>query len=412
MSGPVSFDGPLLATLRYRDFRNLWLGSFASYAGQWIQQATIAWLAYDMTGSKTLLGLIMGIRALPMFLCAPLAGVAADRYNRRLLLIGSQLISATTALIFGIVLATGHAQVWHLFVFVLISGAAAVMDRPVRLTILFDLVPRGVAMQAVAINMIAFSVSRIAGPAVAGYLIGWVGAEGNLFVQAAAYFAAAASVFAIAIPPRERKHSGLSAFGELAEGLRFAVSDRNARVLLLIGITPFLLLVPIFGGLLPVYTKDVFHAGPQVLGMLLTSVGIGGVAGGWFASRCMHFPRQGMVQGCAVLAMCAAFLFLAVAPGVLLACAALIVAGLAEMVLFTSNQATLQMVVPETMRGRIASLLQLYPAFASVGIMLEGVVADWIGIQAVTVLIALACATLTLFLLSPRGGLAAVRVTK
>ena len=412
MSGPVSFDGPLLDTLRYRDFRNLWLGSFASYAGQWIQQATIAWLAYDMTGSKTLLGLIMGIRALPMFLCAPLAGVAADRYNRRLLLMGSQLISATTALIFGIVLANGHAQVWHLFVFVLISGAAAVMDRPVRLTIIFDLVPRGVAMQAVAMNMIAFSVSRIAGPAVAGYLIGWVGAEGNLFVQAVAYFAAAASVFAIAIPPRERKHSGLSAFGELAEGLRFAVSDRNARVLLLIGITPFFLLVPIFGGLLPVYTKDVFHAGPQVLGMLLTSVGIGGVAGGWFASRCMHFPRQGMVQGCAVLAMCAAFLFLAVAPGVLLACAALIVAGLAEMVLFTSNQATLQMVVPETMRGRIASLLQLYPAFASVGIMLEGVVADWIGIQAVTVLIALACAALTLFLLSPRGGLAAVRVTK
>ena len=99
-------------------------------------------------------------------------------------------------------------------------------------------------------------------------------------------------------------------------------------------------------------------------------------------------------------------------PGVLLACAALIIAGLAEMVLFTSNQATLQMVVPEAMRGRIASLLQLYPAFASVGIMLEGVVADWIGIQAVTVLIALACATLTLFLLSPRGGLAAVRVTK
>ena len=412
MSGPVSFDGPLLATLRYRDFRNLWLGSFASYAGQWIQQATIAWLAYDMTGSKTLLGLIMGIRALPMFLCAPLAGVAADRYDRRLLLMSSQLISAITALLFGIVLATGNAQVWHLFVFVLISGAAAVMDRPVRLTIIFDLVPRGVAMQAVAMNMIAFSVSRIAGPAVAGYLIGWVGAEGNLFVQAAAYFAAAASVFAIAIPLRERKYSGLSAFGELAEGLRFAVSDRNARVLLLIGITPFLLLVPIFGGLLPVYTKDVFHAGPQVLGMLLTSVGIGGVAGSWFASRCMQFPRQGVVQGCAVLAMCAAFLFLAVAPGVLLACAALIVAGLAEMVLFTSNQATLQMVVPETMRGRIASLLQLYPAFASVGIMLEGIVADWIGIQAVTVLIALACATLTLFLLSPRGGLAAVRVTK
>jgi MFS family permease len=402
----------LLATLRYRDFRNLWLGSFASYAGQWIQQATIAWLAYDMTGSKSLLGLIMGIRAIPMFLCAPLAGVAADRYDRRALLMGSQLISALTALLFGIVLATGSAQVWHLFAFVLVSGAAAVLDRPVRLTIIFDLVPRDVAMQAIAINMIAFSIARITGPAVAGYLIGWVGAEGNLFVQAAAYFAAAASVFVIAIPPREHKHSGLSAFAELAEGLRFAVSNRTARVLLLIGITPFTLLVPVFGGLLPVYTKDVFHAGPEVLGMLLTSVGVGGVAGGWFASKFMHFPRQGVVQGCAVLAMCTGFLALSVAPTVTIACAALIGAGLAEMVLFTSNQATLQMCVPEAMRGRMASLLQLYPGFVSIGILFEGVLADWIGIQWVTVLIALTTAALTLFLLSPRGGLSAVHVAK
>jgi hypothetical protein len=410
LSGPVSFSGPLLATLRYRDFRNLWLGSFSSYAGQWIQQATIAWLAYDMTGSKSLLGLIMGMRAIPMFLCAPIAGVAADRYDRRSLLLGSQLVSALTALIFGVVLAAGRAEVWHLFAFVLVSGAAAVFDRPLRLTIIFDLVPRDVAMQAVAINMIAFSVARITGPAVAGYLIGWVGAEGNLFVQAAAYAAAAASVYVIVIPPRERRISGMSAFAELAEGVRYAVTNRAARALLLIGITPFLLLVPVFGGLLPVYTKDVFHAGPEVLGMLLTSVGIGGVAGGWFASKFMHFPRQGVVQGCAVLVMCAGFLILAWAPGVAFACAALIVSGLAEMVLFTSNQATLQMVVTESMRGRMASLQQLYPGFVSIGIMIEGVLADWIGIQWVTVLIALTTAALTLFLLSSRGGLSGVRV--
>lgn len=412
MSGPVSFDGPLLATLRYRDFRNLWLGSFASYAGQWIQQATIAWLAYDMTGSKSLLGLIMGMRAIPMFLCAPLAGVAADRYDRRSLLINSQLVSALTALLFGIVLATGSAEVWHLFVFVLVSGAASVFDRPLRLTIVFDLVPRESAMQAVAINMIAFSIARITGPAVAGYLIGWVGAAGNLFVQAAAYFAAAATVLAITIPPRERAISDKSAFAELAEGLRYAATDRTARVLLLVGVTPFLLLVPVFGGLMPVYTKDVFHSGPEVLGMLLTSIGIGGVAGGWVASKFMRFPRQGVVQACAVFAMCLCFLVLAAAPNVVVACAALIAAGLAEMVLFTSNQATLQMVVPAGMRGRMASLLQLYPGFVSIGILVEGVLADWIGIQMVTVLIALVAAAITAILLTSRGGLAEVRVAK
>ena len=400
----------MLATLQYRNFRDLWLGSFASYAGQWIQQATIAWIAYDMTGSKSMLGVILGVRAVPMFLCAPLAGVAADRCDRRRLLISSQLVSALTAFLFGAVLALGEAQVWHLFAFVLVSGAAAVIDRPARLTIIFDLVPRDVAAHAVAINTIAFSITRVTGPALAGYLIAWVGTEGNLFVQAAAFLGAAASVFVIALPPHRRRHSECSAVSALVEGLRFAATDRTARVLLAIGVIPFLLLVPVLGGLMPIYTKDVFHAGPEVLGILLTSIGVGGVGGGWVASKCMQFPRQGVVQACAVLAMCAGFLVLSVAPTVPVACAALMAAGLAEMVLFTSNQATLQLVVPEAMRGRIASLLQLYPGFISLGIMFEGMLADHMGIQQMTVLVTLLAAALTLFLLTPRGGLARVSV--
>jgi len=401
----------LLSTLRFRNFRNLWLGSFASYAGQWIQQATIAWLAYDMTGSSSLLGAIMGMRAIPMFLCAPIAGVAADRYDRRLLLLASQLISALTALLFGIVLASGAAQVWHLFVFVLVSGVGSVLDRPVRLTIIFDLVPREDAMQAVALNMVAFSVTRIGGPALAGFLIGWVGAAGNLFVQAAAFFIAAATAVVIVFPQHVRKATGRTAVAELLEGLRFAVTDRNTRPLLAAGIMPFFLLVPIFAGLLPIYAKDIYRSGPEVLGMLMTSVGVGGVAGGWIAGKCMRFARQGLVQACAIFAMSIAFTALALAPSVPLACAALAAAGVGEMVHFTSNQATLQMCVPEAMRGRIASLLQFYPGFISLGVMVAGVFADVIGIQLLTGVLAATAAAFTGLLLTPRGGLGAVRVS-
>ena len=401
----------MLSTLRFRDFRNLWLGSFASYAGQWIQQATIAWLAYDMTGSSSLLGAIMGIRAIPMFLCAPFAGVAADRYDRRMLLLLSQLVSALTALVFGIVLASGAAQVWHLFVFVLVSGVGNVLDRPVRLTIIFDLVPREAAMQAVAINMMAFSVTRIGGPACAGFLIGWVGAAGNLFVQTAAFFAAAATTLLIVFPRHERQVTGRTAVAELAEGLRFAVTDRNTRPLLAAGIMPFFLLVPIFAGMLPLYAKDIYDSGPEVLGMLMTSVGVGGVIGGWIAGKCMRFARQGMVQACAIFGMSIAFTALALAPNVAFACIALAAAGIGEMVHFTSNQATLQMCVPEAMRGRIASLLQFYPGFISLGILVAGVFADMIGIQLLTGLLAATAAALTGLLLTPRGGLNAVRVS-
>ena len=404
MSGESVFSA-----LRFRDFRNLWLGSLASYAGQWIQQATIAWLAYDMTGSSSLLGAIMGIRAIPMFLCAPLAGVAADRYDRRSLLLLSQLISAATALVFGIVLATGNAQVWHLFLFVVVSGVGAVMDRPVRLTVIFDLLPRETVMQAVALNMLAFSISRVCGPAVAGFLIGWVGAAGNFFLQAAVYAIAMATALLITFPvvaPRQRP----SAFSELVAGLQYAWADRNARVLLANGVLPFFFLVPIFSGLLPVYAKDVYHAGPEVLGLLLTSVGAGGVAGGWLAARCMRFPRQGLVQACAVFVMCAAFVVLAVAPSVALACAALAAAGVGEMVHFTSSQATLQMSVPEAMRGRMASLQQLCPAFISVGVLVAGLLTDFMGVQLLTGLVAAVTAMLTALLLTPRGGLSAVRL--
>ena len=403
-------SGSLLAALRFRNFRNLWIGSLSSYAGQWIQQATIAWLAYDMTGSGSLLGAILGVRAIPMFLCAPLAGVAADRYDRRNLLLASQLLSAFSALAFGIVLATGAAQIWHLFAFVLVSGVAAVLDRPVRLTIIFDLVPRESAMQAVALNMVAFSITRVCGPAAAGYLIGWFGAAGNLFVQSALYFIAAATALVIVFPRFEPRITRRSAFSELAEGVRFAVTDSNARVLLLAGIMPFYLLVPIFGGLLPIYTKDIFGAGPEVLGMLLTSVGVGGVAGGWLAGECMRYVRQGIVQAYAIFVMSAAFIGLAFAPNVAYACAAPALAGAGEILLFTSNQATLQICVPQAMRGRMASLQQLYPGFIGLGVLTEGVLVDLIGIRFVTVIIAIAAAALTGALLTARGGLGAVRV--
>ena len=401
----------MLSTLRYRNFRNLWLGSFASYAGQWIQQATIAWLAYDMTGSSSLLGAIMGMRAIPMFLCAPIAGVAADRYDRRGLLLASQLVSAFTALIFGIVLAAGAAHIWHLFVFVLVSGIGSVLDRPVRLTIIFDLVPREEAMQAVALNMVAFSVTRVGGPALAGFLIGWVGAAGNLFVQTAAFFIAAATAVVIVFPQQTRQATGRSAVAELIEGLRYAVTNRNTRALLAAGIMPFFLLVPIFAGLLPIYAKDIYHSGPEVLGMLMTSVGVGGVAGGWIAGKCMRFSRQGLVQACAIFGMSIAFTALAFAPSVPFACAALGVAGVGEMVHFTSNQATLQMCVPDAMRGRIASLLQFYPGFISLGVMVAGVLAAVIGIQLLTCLLAATAAVLAGLLLTPGGGLNAVRVS-
>ena len=135
--------------LAIRNFRWLWTGSVFSHLGQWIQQTTLAWVVYDITGSGALLGAILGSRVVPILLFSPFSGIAADRYDRRSLLLASQVPAATTSFVFGAALAWGAVQTWHLFAFMFASAIVNIIDRPARLTTVFDLVPRELAMRAV-----------------------------------------------------------------------------------------------------------------------------------------------------------------------------------------------------------------------------------------------------------------------
>src|SRR5512134_4055823 len=118
----------------------------------------------------------MGVRAIPMLLLTPVSGMAADRYDRRRLMQASQWLAAAVSLAFGAALALDIVSTWMLFAFTMLMGASNVLDRPARMTTAFELVPREVAMKAVALNTIGFSMMRIFGPAMAGYLIATFGA--------------------------------------------------------------------------------------------------------------------------------------------------------------------------------------------------------------------------------------------
>src|SRR5919197_1687124 len=285
----------LASALAYPQFRRLWSSSLCSWLSQWIQNAALGWVVYEVTGSGALLGAVLGVRVIPLILLAPISGVAADRFNRRRLMQTSQALAATVSFAVGAALALGIVSVWMLFMFTLLMGASNVTDRPARLTTAFDLVPRDAAVKAVTLNTIAFSLMRVIGPAAAGYLIAWVGAAGCFFIQGALYAASGLAVLAIVFPPRQ-KPQGRSALADMMEGLRFAFSDRSMRVLIVIGALPYLLLVPVWGTLFPIYAKDVFAAGPEGLGLLLTAVGLGGMLGGFIANALAHVQRQALMQ--------------------------------------------------------------------------------------------------------------------
>ena len=361
-------------------------------------------MVYEVTGSGALLGAVMGVRAIPMILLAPLSGVAAERYDRRRLLQGSQMLAAAVSLSFGAALAAGSVSVWMLFAFTLLMGGANVIDRPARLTSAFELVPRADAVKAVAMNTLGFSMMRIFGPAIAGYLIGWLGAAGSFFIQGTLYAASALVVLRVAFPARRAAAPGRSAFVQMLEGLRFAVGDPKTRMLVLLGVTPYFLLVPVWGTLLPIYAKDVFAVGPQGLGMLLTAVGLGGTLGGLAAHMLARAERQALLQAAWIVLMGVAILGLAASPtlGVALACALL--GGAAEMAHTASNMAMLQLNAPEEMRGRISSLTMLYPAMISVGAFVAGPLSDLLGVRGASVALAVvAIATMgLLYVTSPR----------
>lgn len=379
--------------LRHRDFRRLWVGTFCATGGQWVQQATLGWVVYDLTRSGALLGAVLAMRAIPMLLLAPVSGVVAERFDRKRALAASQVVVVAISFALAAALALEQVRIWHLFSFTFLAGVGMVFDRTLRTTLIFSVVPRADVANAVALNSIAFSVMRTLGPAAAGFLIAWVGAAWNFALQGLLYLGVAAVAVMINTPHEEARRTVTgTAWADMKEGLVFAATDPVARLMVLLGLVPSLLLIPSFSALMPVFAVKVFGTGPEGLGLLLSAVGAGGVIGGVAALWAARFDRVGLTQTMALLAFAASLAGFALCSNIAVAAAFLVVAGAAEMIHMSSNVTALQMCAPPQLRGRVASLLPMFPALMALGALSSGIGADLLGAPALVILLALAAA--------------------
>jgi MFS family permease len=374
--------------LRLRDFRLLLIGTTLSNAAQWIQQVTLGWLVYDLTDSGTALGTINLVRSVAALGLAPVAGVAIDRFRRQRLMLATQVWLLAISFAMGLLLATGRAGIWSLFVFALLGGAGQAFDMPLRQTATFDLVPRALAPNAVALVQTGWSLMRSIGPAVGGLLILWFGPAGNFFVQATAHVLIAVNVLRIGFPARDapgRSRAGV--LGNLRAGIAYVAGQRATRTFVLMGWLLPLLIIPTFSALPPIYARDVFGGGPETLGFLMSAVGLGGIGGGIFTASLGRFERRGLVQLGALLGTSLALIGFALSPGLGLALPLLAVAGAFEMVYLTTNQTLLQLSIPDEMRGRVTSIVSLNAALSPIGAFVAGVGADLLGPRLVTVIL-------------------------
>ena len=380
--------------LRLPDFRWLLVGTTLSNAAQWIQQVTLSWLVYDLTASGAMLGTLNLVRSVATLGLALAAGVAIDRLSRRSLMFVANGWLFAISLALGLALLAGQTALWPLFVFTFLGGVAQAVDLPLRQTVVFVLVPRLLVPSAVALVQTGWALMRSLGPALGGFLILWFGAGGNFLVQAAAYALITLTIMRIHFPPHGSAGAPGAARGSLREGLRYVATARTTRAFLLMGWVLPLLIIPNFAALPPIYAKDIFQGGPQVLGALLSAVGIGGIAGGLVAAALGQFERRGLLQLGALLLLSLALIGFALSAELWVALPLLAVAGFFEMIYLTTNQTLLQLSIPDELRGRVTGIVSLNAGLAPVGALVAGVGADLVGPRAMTIVLSSSAAAI------------------
>ncbi len=373
--------------LRLPDFRWFLLGTTLSNAGQWILQVTLSWLVYDLTASGTMLGTLNLVSSIATLGLAPVAGVAIDRFSRRTLLFAANAWLLAISLALGLALLVGQVAIWQLFVFSFLAGVARAVDMPLRQTVVFSLVPRQLAPGAVALVQTGWAVMRSLGPAIGGFLIVWFGPAGNFLLQAGVYALITVTIWRIKLPVKHGSTAQSTAQGRLREGLHYVVNEPTTRAFLLMGWVLPLLIIPNFAALPPIYAKDVFNGGPQVLGALLSAVGVGGIVGGLVAAALGQFERRGLLQLGSLLMLSLSLIGFALSAALWVALVMLALAGFFEMIYLTTNQTLLQLSIPDALRGRVTSIVTLSAGLMPIGALVAGVGADLVGPRVMTILL-------------------------
>ncbi len=361
----------------------------------WIQQLTLGWLIYDMTGSAVLLGAVSGMRALPSLFAAPLAGVLTDRMNRKTLMMTTQAISFVSTLTIAMLVATDHVTVWQVFAFALMNGLAQTFNNPSRQSLVPNLVPKEDLMNAYALNSVAFQSTAVIGPAIAGFLIAGFGVAGNFFLQSVAYLFVIGMVSIINIPPAPERSDHSSIRAEMAEGFKYVASERVVFGLILVGIIPSLLSMPL-RSLMPIFAKDVLDVGSGGLGILLASTGAGALTGAILLASLGNFRYKGMLMLTSLIVTGFAMMVFSQSHWFYISLVILLVQGASEIGYRSMNNTLLQATVPNEMRGRVTSIYMLNQSFAPFGTMVAGLLVAVFGASEVILLMGIVMAGLAL----------------
>ena len=384
---PAIDDGPptkwqytgLFASFHYADFRLLWVGQLGWSGANWMEQVARNWLVWELTGSGVALGLVNLFRALPQLFMALPAGVAADRFNKKYVLMACQSMTMTSYVILLALVVTGLIQIWHLYLFSFLLGVSMVFNQPARNALIPNLVPPQNMLNGFALNQVAMNFMRVCAPGIAGLLIA-------LF-EAKAAFAGAVALFMVVIvatilmrAPGARSVSATeSASGQLKEGIAYVIADKNILVVMVVALAVFTFVMP-YNTLMPIMADRVLDIGAQGFGLLLSVAGVGALIGGLIVASLGDVRRKGLLFLGASFGYAFSVFLLGVSPdlglGIYLPIAVMLFIGAGQAIFMTAGNVALLAHAPEELRGRVLSVYNLDRGLMPLGSTGGGGLAD------------------------------------
>ena len=343
-----------LAAFSFRGFRLLWAGAFLSSVGTWIQDVALSWIIHSRMGDPFYLGLRSFAQEVPLLAFMLLGGAVADRVDRRLILLSSQWFQMAMAVLLGVLYLTDHLGIGAIVLVAFATGLMQSQSAPTYQAVITSLVPKERIANAVALNSLQFNLSRAIGPVVAGLLLAQAGAGWCFAANALSFVGVILALRTIAFPPPPsgpRESLGRS----LGTGLRHVWGAPRLRAATLLAAAASFLAFPLIT-YLPVIAGDVLKTGASGYSLLLTSVGLGAIAGAIGTAQRGHAEGRGRLMLIAFAAFGLVTIGAALSRWQWLSMALLVGSGFTLTTAFSTLNSLVQEMAPDALRGRVLSI--------------------------------------------------------
>lgn len=344
--------------LRFKNFLLFWSGSFVSQLGDQMQIVAIAWQVYLLTRSVGSLGLIGLSGFVPILLFSLLGGLVADRVDRKNLLITCQVLLAAITTVLYLETHFNLISPWMIYLVLALSATVNSFSMPARQSIIPNLVPKNIFMNAVSLNTIQRQTAIVIGPAIAGFLIALSGPESVYLFNSISFIILVFALFPVRVPPHNKSERVSFELSSITEGIRFV---KNSPIISSTMILDFL--ATFFGTaniLMPVFAKDILNVGARGLGFLYAAPAVGGVLAGFYFANRHHIKHQGKIIIGSIIVYGLAIIGFGLSRYFYLSLFLLALMGMGDMISTIIRNTLRQLLTPDHIRGRMISINMLF----------------------------------------------------